>query len=241
MSGAACSDLAILAHTYDTLGEGTQLDTEGKTRIELVEKRPTALEVTTVAFRHLLDHGQPTSVGRLAARLGADPAAVEVRLQGQERAGRIRRNEVGEVTVAGGLSLEPTTHRVSFQGRDRFTCCAFDALGILGALGADGIIESISPSTGSPIRVSFLKGLPEVTDAVLFYADDASCSSVLDEWCPNVNFFESSGEARRWADQNGVTGTVIGLGEAAQQGAREWAPLVAAPPIGVEERAGQSG
>lgn len=207
-----------------------------KTRIELIEERPTALEVTTAAFRHLLDDGRPASLGELAARLGTDPAAVEARIQSLERSGRVSRNDSGKVAVAGGLSAEPTTHRMNFDGRDRFTCCAYDALGILGALGADGFIQSVSPSTGSPIRVRFLRGLPEIADGVLFYADDSCCSSVLDEWCPNVNFFENSDEASRWAVENGVAGTVVGLREAAERGAREWAPLVGVPPRSYRRR-----
>lgn len=93
-----------------------------KTRIELIEERPTALEVTTAAFRHLLDDGRPASLGELAARLGTDPAAVEARIQSLEKSGRVSRNDSGEVAVAGGLSVEPTTHRMNFDGRDRFTC-----------------------------------------------------------------------------------------------------------------------
>jgi alkylmercury lyase-like protein len=198
-----------------------------KTRIELIEERPTALEVTIAAFRHLLENGRSVGPDELAARLKAQSAVVEARIQALERAGLVGRNESGEVTVAGGLSAQPTRHRMSFDGRDRFTCCAFDALGILGALGADGSIESASPSTGSSIRITFLHGLPEESDAVLFYADDSCCTSVLDEWCPNVNFFDTADEAKRWGEEKGVVGTVVGLRQAAERGAREWAPLVA--------------
>jgi alkylmercury lyase len=208
----------------------------GKTRIELIEERPTALEVTIAAFRHLLKNGRPVGLDELAAWLGSEPAVVEKRIHTLERAGLVGRNEEGEVTVAGGLSVEPTRHRMSFDGHDRFTCCAFDALGILGALGADGSIESASPSTGSPIRITFLRGSPEETSAVVFYADDSCCTSVLDEWCPNVNFFETPEEASAWGEKNRVEGTVVGLREATARGAREWAPLV-----GEEERSGQIG
>jgi len=221
---------------HDTLDSEKAMGGREKTKIELIEERPTALEVTTAAFRHLLKNGRPAGVGELAAWLGSEHAAFEARIQTLERAGLVGRNDRDEVIVAGGLSVEPTKHRMSFDGRDRFTCCAFDALGILGALGADGSIESISPSTGSPIRITFLRGLPEETNAVVFYADDSCCTSVLDEWCPNVNFFETPKEAKAWGEEKGVEGTVVGLRQATERGAREWAPLVAE-----EEHPGQIG
>ena len=49
---------------------------------------------------------------------------------------------------------------------------------------------------------------------------------MLDEWCPNVNFFENPEEARDWVEEKGIAGTVVGLREATERGAREWAPLV---------------
>jgi Alkylmercury lyase len=134
------------------------------------------------------------------------------------------------VVVAGGLSVAPTVHRMEFVGRIRFTCCAFDALGILGALETDGVIESTSPETGAPLRVTFRAGRPEASDTVLFYADDACCTSILDEWCPKVNFFEGPEVAAPWAERTGIVGTVVGLGEATGRAAREWAPLVARQP-----------
>jgi hypothetical protein len=128
---------------------------EEKTRIELTEQRPTTLEVLIGAFRHLLETGRPPGQAELAERVGSAPAVVEERLQRLERGMTIRRNDAGSVTVAGGLSVDSTPHRMEFGGRVRFTCCAFDALGILGALRADGTIESSSPGTGSPLRITF--------------------------------------------------------------------------------------
>lgn len=198
----------------------------GATRFELTEQRPTTLEVLIGAFRHLLETGRAPGPAEVAERLGFTPAVVEERLQRLERGTTLRRNDAGGVKVAGGLSIDPTPHLMEFDGRVRFTCCAFDALGILGALRADGTIESSSPETGRPVRITFRAGLPENSDAVLFYADDSCCTSVLDEWCPNVNFFETPEQATRWAEQKEIDGNVLGLEEATERATREWTPLV---------------
>jgi hypothetical protein len=200
-----------------------------ETRIELTEARPTPLEVLIGSFRQLLETGRRAGRGDIAKRVGSTSRVVEGRLRALETRMTIRRNEAGEVTVAGGLSVEPTGHRMEFDGRLRFTCCAFDALGILGALETNGVIESTSPETSAPLRVTFQAGRPEASDAVLFYADDSCCTSVLDEWCPNVNFFEGKEQAARWAERSGVVGIVLGLGEATERATREWTPLVAPP------------
>ena len=47
-----------------------------------------------------------------------------------------------------------------------------------------------------------------------FYADDACCTSILDEWCPKVNLFEGPGGRRAVGQRTGIVGTVVGVGEA---------------------------
>ncbi len=103
------------------------------------------------------------------------------------------------MTAAAGLSSAPTRHRIQTPHGARWTNCAYDAPGILGALGADGEITSSSPLTGQPIQVAFEHGHPDQGDVVLFLADQPEGCRPNDDWWPNVNLFEDEGSALRWA------------------------------------------
>jgi hypothetical protein len=132
----------------------------------------------------------------------------------------------GRVTAAAGLSVHPTPHRIETARGARWTNCAYDALGILGALGEDGVIESVSPSNEAFIRVGFERGRPRGSDAVLFFADQSFCERPNEEWCPNVNLFGDRSAALGWAREHGVAGRVLSLEEGTELGAMEWHPLI---------------
>src|SRR5207244_13561208 len=56
-------------------------------------------------------------------------------------AGWLDRDEDGRVTGAAGLSLTTGPHRIALDGTDFRTWCAYDAIGIAAALGADAAIR----------------------------------------------------------------------------------------------------
>ena len=53
---------------------------------------------------------------------------------------------------------------------------------------------------------------------------DGSCApgSVIDDWCPLVNFFEDADAALAWAAEHGVAGTAVPLADAADRGKAAW-------------------
>jgi alkylmercury lyase len=67
-------------------------------------------------------------------------------LQKLEQAGLTRRDPAGRLLGSHGLSVAPTHHELVINGRRRWTWCAYDAVGILGALEADGQVRSRSPT-----------------------------------------------------------------------------------------------
>jgi alkylmercury lyase len=174
------------------------------------------------AFRLLLAEGRPVPVQRLAAALGRDGEPVEQALDRLARAGRTRRNQAGEVTGSLGLSVEPTAHELTVEGARRWTWCAYDAVGILAALGANGRVRSRSPHTQAPIEFAVYQGSPVAGSQVVVFLAQGPCVSVVDDWCPLVNFFEDSEAAAAWAAQRGVTGTAVPLQQAAATGAAAW-------------------
>ncbi len=65
------------------------------------------------------------------------------------------------------MTITPGRHEISVAGTKRWTWCALDAIGILGALGASGSVRSTDPHTGASIEIEFVDGTPQ-TDKHLF-------------------------------------------------------------------------
>ena len=141
----------------------------------------------------------------------------------------MRRNAAGEVVGSGGLSVVPDRHEIELDGRRFWTWCAYDILGIFGAIGANGRAWSPSPPDGKPIVLHFTSGRPDKSDAALFRPDEelmSSCENVYEEWCPNSNLFASSEQAKQWADKHSLRGRVLDLDEASDLATRAWSDVI---------------
>lgn len=67
-------------------------------------------------------------------------------------------DEKGDVVGSHGLSLVPTQHRLNINGRNLFTWCAADAVGIPAALGADTKIFSKCFQCHEPLKIEMVNG-----------------------------------------------------------------------------------
>jgi len=65
------------------------------------------------------------------------------------------------IRMANPFSAVPTPHRVRANGRWWYANCAWDAFGILAALGADGGIESSCPDCAEVIWIEVERGRPQ--------------------------------------------------------------------------------
>ena len=184
--------------------------------------------IRTAAFRLLLAQGVAITGEELGAATGIQREKLDEHLDDLSRAGRIRRDESGRVTGSAGLSVIKDRHEIELDGRQFWTWCAYDILGIFGALGANG--RALSPSPGGrTIEVQFESGRPVNSNAVLFRPDDelmSCCENVYEEWCPNSNLFADAERAKNWADLRGISGRVMNLAEASKLGAVDWAEVV---------------
>src|SRR5690242_14991800 len=102
------------------------------------------VRIRTATFRLLLVHGDAVSVGEVAAVTGIKREKLAEHLQELDRAGRIRRDRAGRVVGSAGLSVTKDRHEIELDGRHFWTWCAYDILGIFGALEASG--RALSPS-----------------------------------------------------------------------------------------------
>jgi alkylmercury lyase len=186
-------------------------------------------EIRRAAFRRLLAKGRSASIQDLAADLRCSPEDLRAVVAELGAQGSLRVDRDGRVFGSGGLSVEPDRHRIEIGDRTLWTWCAYDAVGILGALEATGRALSRSPLTGAPIEVRFDSGRARPDGIVLFRPDDRyreRCANVYEEWCPNSNFFESRDTAAAWVAERGLEGAVLPLDEATALASQHWRPLL---------------
>jgi len=75
----------------------------------------------------------------------------------------------GAIDFANPFAVGPTPFRVEAGGRDYHAICAWDGLGILAVLHADGAVETDCPDCGDAIVVRVRDGLLAATDAVVHF------------------------------------------------------------------------
>jgi len=102
------------------------------------------------ALLRLLSHGEPVTIVELAAAAGQASNVVQRAEAGwndteYDPQGRI---------VGWGLTLRPTPHRVTVDGKQLYTWCALDTLFFPAVIGRPAHIESPCVATGTPIRLT---------------------------------------------------------------------------------------
>lgn len=153
------------------------------------------------ALIRLLAQGQPVSADVLAQASGRareDVLAVihassNVELDGQ---GRI---------VGAGLSLQPTPHRLSVDGRRLYAWCALDALMYPPLLDTVVQVESPCAATGEPVRLRISTADVEVVtpaEAVVSVVKPVDTLGVRQGFCNDVHFFRSAQSAIPWLKQH---------------------------------------
>jgi alkylmercury lyase len=184
--------------------------------------------VRTAAFRLLATRAEPIAPATLAGVTGIKPERLALVLDQLDARGRIRRDADGGVVGSAGLSVVPDRHEILLAGNRFWTWCAYDILGIFGALRASGHALSPSPPGGEPIEVVFVRDLPQQDDVVLFRPNadlEDGCANVYADWCPNSNLFATHELADAWAKQHSIEGEVLGLGAASSLATGDWEPL----------------
>jgi hypothetical protein len=185
--------------------------------------------VRRVAFRRLLRTASPVPVQDLAADLCLPVEEVGAVVRTLRDRGAIHLDPEDRVTGASGLSIAPDRHRIELADRTYWTWCAYDFMGIFGALRATGMAHSRDPLSGMEVVVGFESGRPRPSSLVLFRPDDrlrVSCTNVYEQWCPHSNLFESAEAARAWARDRSLDGQVMTLAEAGELATEGWRPMV---------------
>lgn len=186
---------------------------------------PELEQIRKVGFGLIYETGAPVPLDLLAERSDLSISEVETRLTLIEDTGRARRNTKGDLVGIAGLSLEQTPHSVRIEGRDFWTWCALDAVGIFSALRATGTVRSSPPGRNESLEIEFRRGATE-SSASVFIAGGYDGKDVFRSWCPKVNFFATAGEAHSWAARKGVEGDVVTIPEIAGTAGSIWQSVV---------------
>lgn len=120
--------------------------------------KPEEKAIRLAAFYSILQ-GSKAGIGYLARKTSLDVDGVGRYIQGLSKAGAIVLDENGDVVGSHGLSLEPTPHRLNFNGRNLYTWCAADAIGIPAAMELDAKIVSSCAFCKDPVNIEFTKGI----------------------------------------------------------------------------------
>jgi alkylmercury lyase len=159
-----------------------------------------------------LARGRPVTgpeIDTIAADLGWAPEAAHAFLRPLTE----RDSADAVIGVLPGLSLGDHPHRFRVNGRWMSTWCAEDALFLPALLGQTATVESASPLSRRPVRLTVSPdGIqsvdpPEaVVSIAIVDARDTTLGSVETIWttfCRHIHFFLSRGEAVQWAAGRG--------------------------------------
>lgn len=106
-------------------------------------------------YARVVAAGTPSTVADAARALGMSEADVEASYR-RLAAGKVIVLVPGEreILMANPFAARPTDFRVSANGRQWYGNCAWDALGILSALQADGTVTTSCGDCAEPLRVA---------------------------------------------------------------------------------------
>jgi alkylmercury lyase len=203
------------------------LDTADPLIREVVANTSTA-RLTNAAFDAILD-GKAPQLDDLVRASAASAGDVDELLG----CGVIV-DDTGHVVAAHGLSLVPARqHRLTLRGRQFWTWCAIDAIGIPAGLGEDAIAETTCHQCGTPIRLEFRAGVVVNTSHPAAQAWNAQRLSGASEagplHCALMNLFCSPEHLAEWhAAHSSEQGRPMDLRGVSELGRTEWGrPLTA--------------
>jgi alkylmercury lyase-like protein len=132
------------------------------------------LELRNVTYRLFVELGRAPGADAVGSALDLDVESVRLGWQRLHEQHAIVLDGDGEIRMANPFSAVSTPHRVVAAGRSWYANCAWDAFGILAALGVDGRIETTCPDCEAPLVVEVRDGRPDDGTLVFHSLVDAA-------------------------------------------------------------------
>jgi len=186
--------------------------------------------IREAAFALLLTERRAIAPDEIAGATGAPLPGLPAMLDQLAGAGWLDRDEDGRVTGAAGLSLTTGPHRIALDGTDFRTWCAYDAIGIAAALGADATIRTDCAVCGKAIALETHAGQPPAHRPERLWLASGG-TDLRADFCDPTVLLCSSDHAAVWAERQGGHGRAVDLAEAARLGAEGWASCAAAAAV----------
>lgn len=172
---------------------------------EVLPPYSAATQPVAAQLYRLLAEGQPVSHQRVTTSLALPSVSVDDALQ--QFGSRITHDNAGQIVAFGGLSLQPTVHRFTVNGRTLYTWCAWDTLFIPAILKQTAQVESSCPVTETPIRLLVTPETvthydPAGTVLSFVIPESAAChEDVVGNFCCYVRFLCSATAGAAWIAQ----------------------------------------
>ncbi len=178
--------------------------------------------IREAAFALLLTEQRAIAADEIAAATGAPTSALPAMLDQLGGAGWVDRDADGRVTGSAGLSLTTGPHRVTIDGTEFRTWCAYDSIGIAAALGADAEIRTKCAVCGREIALDTHAGQPPADRPEGLWLASGG-ADLRGDFCDPTVLLCSPEHSSVWAERQDNRGRAIELAEAARLGAEGWA------------------
>lgn len=145
----------------------------------------------------LLAQGKPVSAEALARAAGRQPGDVAEVIA---VSGNVELDAQGRI-VGAGLSLRPTQHLITLDGRLLYAWCALDALMYPPLLGKEARVQSPCAAGGTPVQAQVTpEAVSDVApaEAVVSIVRPDGAIDVRRGFCNDVHFFSSAAAAGSW-------------------------------------------
>lgn len=154
-------------------------------------------ELVPHLMRLLVEAGEPVTIDQIATTGGWTAEQVKAALARHPRV-----DYAPDGRIAGfGLTLHPTPHAFTFEGRTVYGFCASDALQFPVVLNRPGVAGSVCPATGKPIRVEMIPTqvlAVEPATAVVTAMRPVEAVADIRAYCDLGNFYASAAAAADW-------------------------------------------
>jgi len=215
--GDACRlDLPTPQRIFDALRAAMSAQSAGTPQsvAESAQQLPPAIrELHRAVLRGFRDHGRShrDDLLPIAAALGVDLDGALHRLASADL---VHTAPGGQIEIAYPFSGRPTGHTVHLAGHPPVAAmCAIDALGIPLMTGADGVISSADPDSGTPIRIQSRGDewtwQPVTVVVVIGHAD--CCGTLANTVCRSITFHADPERAQSHLDDHPeLQGVIVG-------------------------------
>ena len=173
--------------------------------------------VCVALIRHLAA-GQPVSAAHLAADIAMEEPAVRAVLQEMSD---VAYDGVGNV-VGFGLSLVPTAHQFTINGKTLYTWCALDTFLYTALLGQPSEVVSHCPITAQPITLSMtpedVAELSPTSSVISLVIPDGSIADCRrSAFCNHGHFFVTAEAGATWLNDH-PNGLILPIADAHRLG-----------------------